>query len=120
MCNYVGICKSICSYNLVYNFLIYVFPLQSSVFVAHFSNVFWNVNKAFPKVKLLLSVESFICYIAKYKGVKICFQLYMYQNQVFSLVSHSCHLRLTRVVVSPPPLSAGNLWFSEPEFLYSA
>ena len=40
---------STCSYNLVYNFLIYLLPLKSSVFVVHFLNAFWHGNEAFPK-----------------------------------------------------------------------
>ena len=40
---------STCSENLVYNFLIYILPLRSSVFVGHFSNAFWHGNEAFPK-----------------------------------------------------------------------
>ena len=35
------------SYNLVYNFLIYLLPLKSSVFVVHFSHAFWHRNEAF-------------------------------------------------------------------------
>lgn len=38
-----------CSFNLGYNFLIQLLPLQSSVFVVHFPNAFWHWNKAFPK-----------------------------------------------------------------------
>ena len=49
MCNYAGTCNGICSYNLVHNFLINLLPLQSSVFVVHFSNAFWHGNKAFLK-----------------------------------------------------------------------
>ena len=38
---------SMCSYNQVHNFLIYLLPLKSSDFVAHFSNAFWHGNEAF-------------------------------------------------------------------------
>ena len=38
-----------CIFNLGYNFLIQLLPLQSSVFVVHFPNAFWHWNKAFPK-----------------------------------------------------------------------
>ena len=37
MRNYAGTSKSIRSYNLVYNFLIKLLPLQSSVFVVQIS-----------------------------------------------------------------------------------
>ena len=40
MRNYVGTCKCICSFNLVYKVLIELFPLQNSVFVVYFSNIF--------------------------------------------------------------------------------
>ena len=40
---------STCSYNLVYNFLMYLLSLKSSVFVVDFSNAFWHGNEAFPK-----------------------------------------------------------------------
>ena len=49
MCNYAGACKVISSYNLVYNFLIQLLPLQSSVFVVYLSNVFWYGKEASPK-----------------------------------------------------------------------
>ena len=43
--------KDICGYNLVYNFLIWLSRLQSSVFVVHISNAFWHGSfiLAFPK-----------------------------------------------------------------------
>ena len=40
---------STCSYNIVYNFLIYLWPLKSSVFVVQFQNAFWHRNNAFSK-----------------------------------------------------------------------
>ena len=60
MCNYVGTRKGICSYSLVYNFLIWLLLLEIPVFVVQFSNSFWHGNEAFLKVvhkmKLFLSV----------------------------------------------------------------
>ena len=47
--NYLGTCKGICSYNLVYNFLVQLLRLQSSVSVVDFSNAFWHENNAYPK-----------------------------------------------------------------------
>ena len=51
-----GARASTCSYNLVYNFLIYLLPLKSSVFVVHFSNAFWHGNEAFQKVVLRMKL----------------------------------------------------------------
>ena len=56
MRNYAGMRKGICSYNLVYNFLIYILPLQIPVFVVHFSNSFWHGNEAFLKVVLKMKL----------------------------------------------------------------
>ena len=68
--------------------------LQSSVFVVHFSNAFWNGNKAFPKGSSWNKIASLLVIFhlpySKHRGVKICFHLCRYQNQIFSLVSHSC------------------------------
>ena len=52
MRNYVGTSKGICSYNLVYNLLIELLHLQSSVFLVHFSSAFWHGNDASPKLVL--------------------------------------------------------------------
>ena len=67
---------STCSYNLEYKFLIYLLLLKSSVFVVHFSNAFWHGNEAFPK------------------GSSYSWH---YENQNFSLMSHSCHTGVARV-----------------------
>ena len=94
MRNYAGTFKGICSYNLVYNFLIQLLPLKSSVFVVHFSNAFWHGNKAFPKVssqnEIVPLLVIFHLTYGKYSDVKICFFSFRYQNQNFSLVSYSC------------------------------
>ena len=94
---------STCSYNLVYNFLIYLLPLKSSVFVVHFSNALWYGNKAFLKGSswneiVPLLVIFHLPYI-RYRGVKICFYTYSYQNRDFSLLSYSCHPCSTRVTL---------------------
>ena len=85
--------QSICSYNLVYNFLIQLLPLKSSVFVVHFSNAFWHGNEAFPKVSFQNEIVPLLVIFhlpySKYRGVKICFYSCRYQNQNFSLVLHS-------------------------------
>ena len=104
MRNYAGTCKGICSYNLVYNFLIQLLPLKSSVFVVHFSNAFWHGNEAFPKVssqnEIVPLLVIFHLPYSKYRGVKICFYLCRYQNQNVSLVSHSCRSCSTRVALA--------------------
>ena len=99
MRNYAETCKGICSYNLVYNFLIQLLFLQSSVFVVHFSNAFWHGNEAFPKgsswneiVPLLI---IFHLPYSTYRGrgggentfMKICVKFVL-------LVQHSCNTRV--------------------------
>ena len=44
-----GAKTSTCSYNMVYNFLVYLLPLKSPVFVVQFQNAFWLRNNAFSK-----------------------------------------------------------------------
>ena len=116
MHNYAGRCKCICSYNLVYNILIQLLPLQSSVFVVHFSNAFWHGNEAFLKVvlrmKLLLSLKSFTCHIVnaglrKFVFIRVIIKIESVRGahlshpccscrapvafvSLVSLVSHSC------------------------------
>ena len=103
MRNYAGTCKGICSYNLVYNFLIQLFPLKSLVFVVHFLNAFWHGNETFPKgssqYEIVPLLVVFHLPYSKYKGVKICFYSCRYQNQNFSLVSHLCRSCSTRVAL---------------------
>ena len=116
MRNSAEMCKGICCYNLVYNFLIQLLPLKSSVFMVHFSNTFWYRKEAFPNgstqnetVPLLV---IFHLPYSKYRGVKICFYWFRYQNQNFSLsqcrtrfsvalvsVSHSCRTCVVRVAL---------------------
>ena len=100
MCDYGGRSKGVYIHNLVYNLLIQLLSLQSSVFEMHFSNTFWN--KAFPKgstqneiVRLLV---IFHLPYSQCRGVKACFQLCHYQDKNFSLVLQSCHSCGTHVV----------------------
>ena len=58
MRNYAGTCKGICSYNLVYNFLMWLFPLKSLVFVVQFLNAFWHGKKTFPKTNSWNEIAS--------------------------------------------------------------
>ena len=94
-------CKGICSYNLVYNFLIQLLSLKSLLFVVHFLNAFWHENKTFPKGssqnEIIPPLLVFHLPYSKYKVVKISFYSCHYQNQNFSLVSHSCRSCSTRV-----------------------
>ena len=71
----------------MYNFLIYLLPLKSPIFVVHFSNTFRYGNEGFPKgisedetTPLLV---TFHLPYSKYWGV-MC----RYQNHNFSLVLH--------------------------------
>ena len=96
---------SICSYNLVYNFLMYLLPLKSSVFVENFSNAFWHGNEAFPKGSFYNEIVPLLVIFelpySKYRDGKICFYSCRFQIKVFhscrirvahvALVSHSCH-----------------------------
>ena len=93
--NYSVTCKSICSYyNLVYNFLMQLFSLESLVFLVQFLNVFRHGKETFPKSSSQNEIVPLLIVFhlpySKYKGVKICFYSCRYQNQNFSLVSHSC------------------------------
>ena len=107
MRNYAGTYKGICSYNLVYNFLIQLLLLQSPVFVVHFSNAFWQMNEAFPKGSsqneiVPLLEEIFHLVYSKYRNVKTCFYSCSYHDQTFftrvALVSFVQHSSCTRVV----------------------
>ena len=106
MRNYAGTCKGIFSYNLVYNFLTQPLPLQSSVFVVHFSNAFWHGNKAFPKGssqnEIVPLLVIFHLPYSKYRNVKICFYSCSYQNQnFFTRVALVSLVSGTRVVNQP-------------------
>ena len=115
MRNYAGTCKGICSYNLVYNFLIQLLPLKSSVFVVHFSNAFWHGNEAFPKVssqnEIVLLLVIFHLPYSKYRGVKICFLIVSLSKSKFFTLSHPC-CNQTRSLFSVPILLNGYLWLN--------
>ena len=104
---------SMCSYNLVYNFLLYLLPLKSSVFMVNFLNAFWHGNEAFPKGSSQNEITPFLLNFhllcSKYRGAKICFYSCRYQIKIFhscrtgvvhvALVSHSCCSCSTRVAL---------------------
>ena len=96
MRNCVGTCKGICSYNLVYGNASSCImqlqcsvssPLQNSVFVVHFSNVFWHWNSPSFATQLIQWCEK----------MKIRFHSCRHQNQNLSLVSHPYRASSTRV-----------------------
>ena len=93
--NYSVTCKSICSYyNLVYNFLMQLFSLESLVFVVQFLNAFRHGKETFPKSSSQNEIVPLLIVFhlpySKYKDVKICFYSCRHQKQNFSPVSHSC------------------------------
>ena len=95
--NYAGTCKGICSYNLVYNFLIQLLPLKSLVFVVHFLNAFWHGKETFPKSSSQNEIVHLLIVFhlpySKYKAVKICFYSctkFFTRVAVVSFVQHSC------------------------------
>ena len=111
MRNYGGMCKGICSYNLVYKFLIQILPLKSSAFVVYFSNAFWHGNEAFPEIssqnEIVPLLVIFHLPYSKYRYVKICFYEFvsLSKSKFFTrvvrvaLVWHSCRSCLTRVTL---------------------
>ena len=48
MCNYEETCNS------VYNFIVYLLTLKSSVFVVQFSDAFWHGKEALPNMVVRL------------------------------------------------------------------
>ena len=105
MGNYEGTCKEICSYNLVYNLLIQLLPLKSSVFVVLFSNAFWHRNKASPKGSFQNGIVPLLVIFhlsySNYRGTVMCFHSCRYQNQIFLLLSHLCCSCSTCVALVP-------------------
>ena len=111
--NYAGTCKGICSYNLVYNILMQLFPLKILVFMAHFLNAFWHGKKKFPESKFQNEIVPFLIVFhlpySKYKGVKMCFYSCRYKIKIFrsfrtrfvsvTFVAHSCLQRRTCVAL---------------------
>ena len=83
--------SSTCSYNLVYNFLIYVLLLKSSVFVVNFLDAIWHGNEALPKgsskneVARLLVI--FYLPYSKYRGVKMFLLVSLSKSKFFTRVA---------------------------------
>ena len=97
--NYSGICKGICSFDLVYNLLTQHFPLKSLVFVVHFLNAFWHGKETFSKSssqhEIVPLVIVFHLPYSKYKGVKNVFTRVVIKIKIF----HSCGTRVVRVAL---------------------
>ena len=106
MRNCVETCKGICSYNLVYNFLLQLFPLKILVFSAHFLSAFWHRKETFPESSSQNEIVPLLIVFqlpySKYKGVKICFYSCHCKIKIFrscrtlvvsvAFVSHLCAL----------------------------
>ena len=70
-------------------------------FVAHFSNAVLHGKEAFPKASSSNQIVPYLVIFhlpySQYRGVKIRFHSFHYQDQNFSLLHHSCRSCLTRV-----------------------
>ena len=88
MRNFTERCNSVCSYNLVCNFLDIAFAITKFSFCgALFKRILaWErgIFKRGYQLKLFL-------------GVKICFHSSRYENQKFPLVQYSCRTGVVRV-----------------------
>ena len=71
--------------------------------MVHFLNAFWHWNETFLKgsswYEIVPLLVVFHVPYSKYKSVKISFYPCRYQNQNFSLVSHSCRSCSTYVTL---------------------
>ena len=99
----------ICSYNLVYNFTIQLiaysyiaFAIKKFSFCGALFNGILAWKRAISKRQFIEIVPLLVVFhlpYSKYEGVKICFYSCRYQNQTFSLLSHTCSSCSTRVVL---------------------
>ena len=81
--------------------------------MVHLINAFWHGNEVFSRGssenEIVPLLVVFHLPYSKYKGIKICFYLCRYQNQIFhscrtrvvpvALVSHSCRSCLTLIAL---------------------
>ena len=110
MRDYAETYKDVWIYNLLYNFLIQLLPLQRSVFMVHV----WNGNKEFPKGSsqneiVPLFLLSFTCYtvniwVWKYVFIRVVIKVkvfYLCHTRVIrvALMSHSCSTRVSCVSI---------------------
>ena len=100
--------STVCSYNLVYNFLMLLLPLKSPVFVVHFSNAFWYVNKAFAEfsswneiVPVLVIFHLPYCE-NMFLLVSLSKSKFFTRVTLTSFVQHSCLTRVVRVALVLP------------------
>ena len=77
------------------------FSIKRFSFCGALLNAYWHGNETFPKGSSYNEIVPLLVVFhlpySKYNVVKICFYLCRYQNQNFSLVSHSCRSCSTRV-----------------------
>ena len=100
--NYARMCKDICSYNLVYNFLMQLLPLKVSFCGTLFKHILAlkrDISERQFLHEIVPLLVVFHLQYSKYKGVKICFYPCHYQNPIFSLVLHSCRSCSTGVLL---------------------
>ena len=103
MRNCAETCKNICSYNLVYKFLIQLLPLKGLVFLVHFLNAFCHGNETFRKgssqPEIIPLIVVFHLPYSKYNGVKMFLPVSLSKSKFFthialvSFVQHSCRIR---------------------------
>ena len=99
MCNYAGMCKCICSYNLVFNVLIQLLPLRTSVFVTQFSNIFWHRNEAFPKSSSQNKIVSLCNLSFAIQPILMCESVFTFVIIKIKFMPHSCCSFSTRVTL---------------------
>ena len=79
------------------------FAIKKFSFCGGLPNAFWHGHEAFPQVSSQNEIVHLLLILqlpySKYRGVKICFCSCRYENQNFSLVSHSCHSCSTHVTL---------------------
>ena len=98
MRKYARTCKGI---NIQLQSIVWLFDVPFAI--KKFSFCGERGNEAFPKGgswnQILPLLVIFHLPFDKYRGVKICFYSFCYQNQNFSPVLHSCRLCSTRVAL---------------------
>ena len=99
MRNYAGSRKGICSYYLMYTFLVQLLRLKSSVFMVIFLNAFWYGNEAFPKGSSQNEVATLLIVFhlpyTKHWDVKYVFTRVVIKIKIF----RSCRTRVVRIAL---------------------
>ena len=113
MRNYAGSRKGICSYYLMYTFLVQLLRLKSSVFMVIFLNAFWYGNEAFPKGSSQNEVATLLIVFhlpyTKHWGVKMFLLVSSLKSKFFARVApvlfaqHSCRTHFVRVALASHP-----------------